>query len=171
MKTLSQRSDLVVIGSGLAGICAAVSASREGATVSLIESRSCVGGRIGKEIQFPYDFEGTTNYAYQRETGILDEIKTIIYQENQEGNYCGQERALMSWIKKQERVELFLETQLFEVKKNSAGDKIESIIAISSQRGGRIIFRAPYFIDCSGDGTLSQLANAPGETGLDKREY
>ena len=77
----------------------------------------------------------------------------------------------MSWIKKQERVELFLETQLFEVKKNSAGDKIESIIAISSQRGGRIIFRAPYFIDCSGDGTLSQLANAPGETGLDKREY
>jgi len=171
LKTLSQRSDLVVIGSGLAGICAAVSASREGATVCLIESRSCIGGRIGKEIQFPYDFEGTTNYAYQRETGILDEIKTTIYQENQEGNYCGQERALISWIRKQERVELFLETQLFEVKKNSAGDKIESIIAISSQRGGRIIFRAPYFIDCSGNGTLSQLANAPGETGLDKREY
>ena len=171
LKTLSQRSDVVVVGSGLAGICAAVSAAREGSTVRLIEARSCLGGRIGKEIQFAYDFQGTTNFAYQRETGLLDEIKTAIYKENREGNYCGQERALTSWIIKEDRLELFLETQLFEVKKNTAGDKIESIIAISNGHGGRIIFRAPYFIDCSGTGVLSQLAKAPGENGLDQSEY
>ena len=161
----------MVVGSGLAGICAAVSAARQGSTVRLIESRACLGGRIGKEIQFPYDFQGTTNFAYQRETGILDEIITAIYTENLEGNYCGQERALTNWLIKEERLEIFLETQLFEVKKNKTGDKIESIITISNSRGRRIIFRAPYFIDCSGTGALSQLAGAPGENGLDKSEY
>ena len=107
------------MGSGLAGICAAVGAAREGAIVRLIESRPCLGGRISKEVQFPYDFESATNFAYQRETGILEEIMSHIFKENHEGNYCGQERALISWITKEERLGIFLETQLFEVKKNS----------------------------------------------------
>lgn len=171
LKTLSQRSDIVVIGSGMAGICAAMSAAREGATVRLLESRPFLGGRIGKEIKFPYDFTGATNFAYQRETGILDEMQFSIMRENSEGNYCGQERALMNWIMREKRLKLFLETQLFDVNKNGSGDKIESITAISNKDGGRIFFRAPYFIDCSGTGLLSQLSNAPGESGLDQSEY
>ena len=171
LKTLSQRSDIVVVGSGLAGICAAVSAAREGATVRLLESRPFLGGRIGKEVKFPYDFSGATNFAYQRETGILDEMQFSILRENREGNYCGQERALMNWIMGEKRLGLFLETQLFEVSKNTSGDKIESVTAVSSKHGGRIFFRAPYYIDCSGTGVLSQLSNAPGESGLDQSEY
>ena len=171
MKTLSQRSDVVVVGSGLAGICAAVAAAREGAIVRLVESRPCLGGRISKEVQFPYDFEGATNFAYQRETGILEEIMSSIFKENHEGNYCGQERALTNWIKREKRLGIFLETQLFEVKKNSAGDRIESIIAISNELESRILFKSPYFIDCSETGVLCQLAAAPGETGLDQSEY
>tara|TARA_B110000008_G_scaffold279634_1_gene327610 strand:+ start:5276 stop:7492 length:2217 start_codon:yes stop_codon:yes gene_type:complete len=171
LKTLSQRSDVVVVGSGLAGICAAVGAAREGAIVRLIESRPCLGGRISKEVQFPYDFEGATNFAYQRETGILEEIMSSIFKENHEGNYCGQERALINWITNEERLGIFLETQLFEVKKNATGDKIESIIGISNQLESRILFKSPFYIDCSETGVLCQLAGAPGETGLDQSEY
>ena len=168
LKTISQRSDVVVLGSGLAGICAAVSAAREGAIVRLIESRPCLGGRLSKEVQFPYDFEWTSNFAYQRETGILEEIMSSIFKENHEGNYCGQERALINWINKEKRLQIFLETQLFEVNQSVAGDKIESIIGISSELEGRVIFRAPYFIDCSETGVLCQLAGVPGEVGLDQ---
>ncbi|MBT3668093.1 MAG: FAD-dependent oxidoreductase [Opitutae bacterium] len=171
MKTISQRSDVVVVGSGLAGICAAVSAARKGAIVRLIESRPCLGGRISKEVQFPYDFEWTSNYAYQRETGVLEEIMSSVFKENHEGNYCGQERALINWISKEERLEIFLETHLFEVKKSVAGDKIESIVAISNELEGRVIFRASYFIDCSETGVLCQLSEVPGEIGLDQSEY
>ena len=171
MKTLSERSDIVVFGSGLAGICAAVSAAREGAVVRLVDERACIGGRIGNEIRFPFDLKGTTNFAYQRETGILEEIMSSIFKENHEGNYCGQERALINWINKEKRLQIFLETQLFEVNQSVAGDKIESIIGISSELEGRVIFRAPYFIDCSETGVLCQLAGVPGEVGLDQCEY
>ena len=152
----------MVVGSGLAGICAAVSAAREGSTVRLIETRSCLGGRIGKEIQFPYDFQGTTNYAYQRETGLLDEIKTAIYNENREGNYCGQERALTNWIMKEERLELFLETQLFEVKKNTVGDKIESIIAISNRQAGAYYFSSSLLHRLFGNRRVVSAGKSPG---------
>ena len=147
MKTLSERSDIVVFGSGLAGICAAVSAAREGAVVRLVDERACIGGRIGNEIRFPLDFKGTTNFAYQRETGILDEILFHLSKHNKEGNYCGLERSLNTWIREQKRLEIFLETQLFDVRKNKAGDKIESVVTISNKYDERILFRSPYYID------------------------
>ena len=171
MKTLSERSDIVVFGSGLAGICAAVSAAREGAVVRLVDERACVGGRIGNEIRFPFDFKGTTNFAYQRETGILDEILFYLSKHNLEGNYCGLERSLNTWIREQKRLEIFSGTQLFEVRKNKAGDKIESVVAISNKCGERILFRSPYYIDCTRTGVLTQLASAPGENGLETGEY
>lgn len=171
MKTLSERSDIVVFGSGLAGICAAVSAAREGAVVRLVDERACIGGRIGNEIRFPFDLKGTTNFAYQRETGILDEILFHLSKHNKEGNYCGLERSLNTWIREQKRLEIFLETQLFDVRKNKAGDKIESVVTISNKYGERILFRSPYYIDCTRTGVLAQLSNAPGENGLETGEY
>ena len=86
MKTFSERCDITVIGAGLAGICAAVSAAREGATVRLVEARSFIGGRIGSEIRFPLNDLNSSNYAYIRETGILDEILFHISKNNKKVN-------------------------------------------------------------------------------------
>ena len=171
MKTFSERCDITVIGAGLAGISAAVSAAREGATVRLVEARSCIGGRIGSEIRFPLNDINSSNYAYIRETGILDEILFHVSRNNTEGNYCGQNRALTNWIHFEKRLKLFLETQLIDVKKNSARDKIDSVSTISNKNRGRVLFRSKYYIDCSGTGILSQLADAPGETGLEQSEF
>ena len=85
LKTISKRCDIIVLGAGLTGITAALCAARAGSTVTLLEARPFLGGRIGKEIKFLYDFKGTTNFAYQRETGLLDEILTSIFVENEEG--------------------------------------------------------------------------------------
>ncbi len=160
-----------MVGSGLAGICAAVGAARGGATVSLIESRLTLGGRVGKEFLFPFDFGCTSNFVYQRETGILDEILFAVFRENVEGNYCGQERGLFNWLKKEKRVNLFLGAQLFDVSLNDREDRINSVAAFSNSTGEKLLFKASYFIDCSGIGFLGQLAKAPGEKGVDIREY
>ncbi|MDR2134953.1 MAG: FAD-dependent oxidoreductase, partial [Treponema sp.] len=44
-------SDIVVAGGGVAGVCAALAAAREGAAVSLITNRPVLGGNSSSEIR------------------------------------------------------------------------------------------------------------------------
>ena len=44
----SLTSDLVVVGGGLAGVCAAITAARSGIKVVLVQDRPVLGGKIGR---------------------------------------------------------------------------------------------------------------------------
>ena len=171
MKTISERADIIVVGGGLAGLCAAVSAAKSGSTVKLIEARPFLGGRIGGETRFPLDHRGGSNFVYQREGGILDELLLNLLAENTEGNYAGQNRAIMNWVSRQDRLDVFTGIQTFEASLDGNGNKIQSISAISEKHGNRILFKGQYFIDCTGTGALARMANAPGEEGTDSLEY
>ncbi|HBJ61036.1 MAG TPA: hypothetical protein DDY76_04810, partial [Opitutae bacterium] len=46
LKTSSHRCDIVVLGGGLSGICAAVRAARAGANVALLDRKGSLGGRV-----------------------------------------------------------------------------------------------------------------------------
>ncbi len=151
----------------MAGVCAALSAARQGVSVSLVESRFALGGRIGEEIRFPFDLPGSSNSPYGRESGLLDEIFLTSIRENREGTYAGQSRSLSSMIAKEDLIHLHLGTRLIEAKVNSSGDRVQSCLALSLASGNRILFKSDYFIDCSGNGNLAQLAEAPGEKGID----
>ena len=74
LKTIPHRSQILVIGGGISGICAAISAARQGCTVNLIENRNTLGGRIGEEVRLPFDQPGGYNSPFPRESGLLDEI-------------------------------------------------------------------------------------------------
>ena len=171
MKTVSERADVVIVGGGLAGLCAAVAAARSGAIVKLVESNHFLGGRIGSETRFPLDHEGGSSFVYQREAGLLDELLMNLLAENHEGTYAGQNRAIFNWVARQERLELFLGSQISEAVLSPKGDKIEALSSVSERKGCRIHFKARYFIDCTGIGAIAQLAKAPGERGTDLTEY
>ena len=49
-KIRRMESDLTVAGAGIAGICAAVAAAREGLRVVLVNDRSVLGGNASSEI-------------------------------------------------------------------------------------------------------------------------
>ena len=67
----SRRVDVCVIGGGLAGMCAAISAARHGAKVVLMQDRPVLGGNASSEIRMHIcGSHGKDN----RETGILEEI-------------------------------------------------------------------------------------------------
>ena len=63
--------DLCVVGGGLSGMCSAISAAREGASVVLMHERPVLGGNASSEIRmWICGAFGENN----RETGILEEI-------------------------------------------------------------------------------------------------
>ncbi len=44
-------SDLVVTGGGLSGVCAAITAARQGCTVTLVQDRPVLGGNCSSEVR------------------------------------------------------------------------------------------------------------------------
>ena len=64
--------DFCVVGGGLAGMCAAISAARGGSKVALVHDRPVLGGNASSEIRmFISGAKGSNN----RETGIIEEIE------------------------------------------------------------------------------------------------
>jgi heterodisulfide reductase subunit A-like polyferredoxin len=45
------KSDLVVVGGGMAGICAAITAARNGSKVVLVQDRPVLGGNGSSEVR------------------------------------------------------------------------------------------------------------------------
>ena len=68
--------DVAVVGGGLAGICAATAAARNGARTALIQDRPVLGGNSSSEIRVHAN--GVTHLKPdgipERETGIIEEI-------------------------------------------------------------------------------------------------
>ena len=50
-KLLSLKADLIVVGGGLAGVCTAVVAAREGVKVILVQDRPVLGGNASSEVR------------------------------------------------------------------------------------------------------------------------
>ncbi|MBM4086627.1 MAG: FAD-dependent oxidoreductase, partial [Planctomycetes bacterium] len=67
--------DVCVVGGGLAGLCAAVAAAREGARTALVHDRPVLGGNASTEIRIiPYGAGHHNPCA--NETGIVLELLT-----------------------------------------------------------------------------------------------
>ena len=75
-KTISTKSDLVVIGGGLAGLCCAIAAARDGISVTLVQDRPVLGGNASSEVRL-WTLGATShmgnNNRWSREGGIIDE--------------------------------------------------------------------------------------------------
>ncbi len=68
LKTINHDVDICVVGGGLAGLCAAVSAARHGAAVAIMQDRPMFGGNASSEIRmWVCNARGENN----RETGIM----------------------------------------------------------------------------------------------------
>ena len=64
--------DLIVVGGGLAGLCAAIAAARHGTRTAIIQDRPVFGGNASSEIRVVPHGAGHSN-AWTGETGIVME--------------------------------------------------------------------------------------------------
>jgi hypothetical protein len=153
-------SDIVVIGGGLAGICAALSAARQGAAVSLVNNRPVLGGNSSSEIRVWALGATGGGSLYSEEMGILGELKLRNLYVNPEGNVLLWDEVLFDTVLAEKNIGLFLNTHITGIN-CGAGHSIESLQGFQLASEREFIFRGKYFIDATGDGTIGTKAGVP----------
>lgn len=168
MKICSIRSDIIVVGGGIAGICAAIIAARQGILVSLLEKKSFLGGKIGSGKRIAFEDFSSVPLTYQRDSGLVNELWYYLFKFNPEGTYLGQEIALREWLKNEKRVKVHLGSELESV--TCEKGRIRSIVARNRNFDTLTAFQGKYFLDCTGNGRLAHLSGVDGEKGVDRNE-
>ncbi len=158
--------DLVVVGAGIAGMSAAVSAGRLGCKVALINDRPVVGGNNSSEIRVHLGGrieEGT----YKELGGLQKEFGPEKGGNAQPAEYY-EDQKKMDWLAGEKNVSLFLNYRAIGVTKE--GDKITSVVVKHIESGKELKFEAPLFSDCTGDWTIGYLAGADYRMGREGRD-
>ncbi len=183
---VSGNYDLVVVGGGVAGTCAAVSAARYGCRVALIQNRPVLGGNNSSEIrvglsglihQEPYPnlgnlvdeigpvghwnlWEARQNPDSPRSRRILEVIRKHpekkTHNAGPPSNYEDQKK--IDVVRAEKNLSLFLNTHVNGVEMD--GNRIRAVIGQNIRTGERLRFIARLFSDCTGDGNLGFLAKA-----------
>ena len=104
-KTLT--ADFCVVGGGLAGICAAVAAAREGVKTILVHDRPVLGGNASSEIRM---WVCGAKGKDRKETGIVEEMLLENLYSNPERNYSRWDTVLYSICRREENLTLLLNT-------------------------------------------------------------
>lgn len=158
--------DLVVVGGGIAGMSAAISAARLGCKVALINDRPVLGGNNSSEIRV--HLGGRIEAGPYKELGNLQkEFGPTRGGNAQPGDYYEDDKKL-EVIAKEKNITLFPNYRAIGVEME--GQQIKSIITKHIETGKELSFTAPLFSDCTGDGTIGYLAGADYRMGREARE-
>ena len=171
-KTVSTQSDLVVIGGGLAGVCCAIAAARDGITVTLVQDRPVLGGNASSEVRL-WTLGATShmgnNNRWSREGGIIDEILVENMYRNKEGNTLIFDTILLEKVINEKNITLLLNTSVYDVKKSDP-TTISQVIGFCSQNSTTYELNADLFCDASGDGIVGFQAGAAFRMGAETVE-
>ncbi len=164
--------DLVVIGGGMAGVCCAITAARQGIKVALIQDRPVLGGNASSEVRL-WVLGATShmgnNNRWSREGGVIDEILVENTFRNKEGNPVLFDMVLVDKVLAEKNIELFLNTIVFDIEKSDE-KTIALVKAFNPQNQTEYTFKAELFADCSGDGIVSYLSGASYRIGAEDKE-
>jgi hypothetical protein len=135
--------DVVVVGGGIAGCSAALTAARLGLQVAFIQNRPVLGGNASPEI-------GITVRGQNR--SVVSEV-------------AGADREKV--IRAETNIQLFLGWHTFRAQ--TTGNRIESVDAKHLATNKELRFSAPIFIDCTGTGSVGFLAGAEYRLGREAK--
>jgi hypothetical protein len=166
---VQRSSDLVIVGGGLAGVCCAITAARQGLSVTLVQDRPVLGGNASSEVRL-WVLGATShmgnNNRWAREGGTIDEILVENMWRNPEGNPVLFDPILLEFVTREPRITLLLNTSVHEVEMRDP-DTIARAHAFCSQNQILYHLEAPLFVDASGDGILGFLSGAEFRMGAE----
>ncbi len=180
---ITKNYDVVVVGSGPAGIGAAFAASRGGAKTLLVEKNATIGGQMTSGLVT--GFHGMRSHKGFEERGVGSYLTVATHTDlmtkglaleicnrltEDGGCYAEKDQPpmrvefnpefmgpILFKMAKEFGVHILLDTFVFGVEMK--GDKIEYIKA--ANKSGEVHIYAKEFIDCSADGDLAAWSGAP----------
>jgi hypothetical protein len=190
-------TDLLVAGGGLAGVCAAIAAARQGIKVVLVQDRSVLGGNASSEVRMHVvgaDIHGQRKGW--RESGLIEELRLEDAVRNPARCYPLWDVLLYEKVLAEPNITLLLDTDVVGVEveptqsderaqrrsdegaprsgrmhefKGPRGARIVAAIAARQITQDRFTIRARYYADCTGDGRLGFEAGADYRVGRESK--
>ncbi|MDO5329072.1 MAG: FAD-dependent oxidoreductase [Coriobacteriia bacterium] len=155
--------DVVIAGSGPAGICAAKSAALAGASVALIERYGDVGGALTTGFVGPIlGMVGAGSMRHEL-VNLLGVPENDMIGESGRAHDFESAKYLLANFVDMDNIDVFLQTDVCDVVKE---DNVVKGLVVSTNENLKAIL-GHTIIDCTGDGKVCYLAGADIEKGRD----
>lgn len=156
------KTDLCVVGGGLSGMCAAISAARKGLKTVLMHDRPVLGGNASSEMRVRIC--GASAHASNTlEAGILEEIQLENMYRNPQKIYSIWDSILFGITRFQKNLTLLLNCSCNALEMDNS--RIKNIKGWQLSSETTYIVEAAFFADCSGDSILAPLSGAEFKIG------
>lgn len=160
--------DLLVAGGGLAGVCAALSAARNGSKVVLVQDRSRLGGNSSSEVKMHVVGANMhTGRPGWREGGIIEELKLDDASNNPQCCWELWDLLLYDKLVSEPNCTLLLDTTVYAAETRDG--VIERVMARCDKTEHLYRIKAKYYADCTGDSRLALEAGATIRSGHEAR--
>lgn len=153
--------DVVIVGGGIAGCGAAMAAAEQGLRVALLQDRPVLGGNASSEVRV--HTIGTTGYAERH----ISRINTGHWP-NGSPEAIADEKKRQATIDSIPAIRQFLCWRAYGVV--MGGNRIVAVNAKQIESGEARSFRAPAFVDSTGDGWIGYWAGADYRMGRESRD-
>lgn len=153
-----KKYNLVVIGGGISGVAASVSAAREGLSVLLIEKDGALGGAMSNSLVFPY-----MKYYLKNNKLLSDGIFTEIRKRKEAYNETSWEayKFVFDDMVTESGVDVLFHSTLYDAK--CEGRQIKSIMVAT--KSGNLEIESDFFVDATGDGDLIAMSGCDFQLG------
>ena len=158
-KVIEKTYQVVIVGGGLSGVCAALASARQGAKTAIVQARSVFGGNNSSEVRMHVC--GANCHAQKKdlaETGILMELQLLNKSVNPNYSFPMWDMVMWGKLKAEPNLDCYLNTVMDDAVMD--GETIKAIIC--RQSSTELIYRlsADVFVDATGHGTLGYYAGA-----------
>lgn len=150
--------DLVVVGGGVPGCCAAIAAARAGIRVALVQDRPVLGGNSSSEIR--------VYSAGEQRHPIVKEMRSLFM--NRDADNAVSDAVRRAKLEREPNLSLFLSHRVFAAEKK--GSRVRTAKAIDLKRNRIVAFEGRYFVDATGDGWLGFYAGADFRQGREAKD-
>jgi hypothetical protein len=168
MGLVELETDVLVAGGGIAGVCAAVAAARNGAKVVLINDRSRLGGNSSSEVKM--HIVGASchkNRPGWRESGLLEEFRLDDAVNNPQRCWELWDLLLYDKVVSEANITLLLESVLYAAAVKDS--RIDHVLVRCDKSEHLYRIKAPIFVDATGDSRLALEAGAEMRWGRETR--
>jgi hypothetical protein len=168
MNVVNMTCDVLVVGGGMAGVCAALAAAREGASTVLVQDRSRLGGNASSEVRM--HIVGADHHGGRpgwREGGLIEEIRLENAVKNPMSNWEIFDFILYDKVVSEPNIRLLLDSALYAAEMKDG--RIQEVLVRCDKTEHIYRIQAKQYADCTGDCRLGLEAGAKIRIGHESR--